>query len=206
MTELEKTLSLGLSMGRGTPGSKRQGGFSLFEMMVTLAVGLVMASVALPFVVGAVQRYRLNGIAQQTANLIDLARYSAIRLNKLTSLQSTAQNGNTILYVDIKGTAALDANDPMIVLPSDMQIANSDSLTPPSTSMGLGATISFTSSITFDYRGVVTNFPPGSTPGAYFLAIGYVAQAQYGTRAVTVTPMGQTKAWIAPASGTWTGM
>jgi prepilin-type N-terminal cleavage/methylation domain-containing protein len=193
-------------MGRGTPRSKRQGGFSLFEMMVTLAVGLVMASVALPFVVGAVQRYRLNGVAQQTANLVDLARYTAIRLNKLTSLQKTTQNGNTILYVDIKGTAALDANDPMIVFPSDMQIANSDALTPPSTSMGLGATTSFSTKITFDYRGVVYPNPGDAVGQAYFLAIGYVSQAQYGTRAVTVTPMGQTKIWTAPDGGTWTGM
>ena len=192
-------------MSRRTPRSVSQEGFSLFEMMVTLAVGLVMASLALPVVVGAIQRYRLNSVAQQTASLIDLARYSAIRLNKLTSLQKTTQNGNTVLYVDMKGTAVLDANDPMVVFPSDIQIANNDALTPGSTSMALGTTLGFTSSITFDYRGVV-NYPTGTQPGAYFLAIGYVSQAQYGTRAVTVTPMGQTKLWAAPASGTWSGM
>ena len=193
-------------MNRGTPRSTQRAGFSLFEMMVTLAVGLVMASVALPFIVGAVQRYRLNSLAQQTANLIDLTRYSAIRLNKVISLQKTTQNGNTILYVDMKGNAVLDANDPMVVFPSDMQIANGASLTPPSTSMGMGTTADFTSSIGFDFRGVVNNPPGGPVGQAYFLAIGYISQAQYGTRAVTVTPMGQTKTWIAPASGTWTGM
>jgi len=192
-------------MDRRTLRSVRHKGFSLFEMMVTVAVGLVLASVALPFVVATVQRYRLNSVAQQTASLIDLARYSAIRLNKVISLQKTAQNGNTVLYVDMNGNSALDTSDPMIVFPSDMQIANSDSLTPGSSSMGLGTTISFASSISFDFRGVLS-FPPGVTPGAYFLAIGYTSQAQYGTRAVTVTPMGQTKAWIAPPSGTWSGM
>ena len=203
MTELEKTLSLGLSMGRGALRSKRQRGFSLFEMMVTLAVGLVMASVALPFVVGAVQRYRLNGVAQQTANLIDLARYTAIRLNKLASLQKITQNGNTVLFVDLHNDPGnLHADDPMIVLPSDMQVANGDSLTPPSTSMGF-ATVDFAGTISFDYRGVLI-FPPGTS--AVFLALGYTSQAQYGTRALTVTPMGQTKIWTAPASGTWTGM
>jgi prepilin-type N-terminal cleavage/methylation domain-containing protein len=192
-------------MNRRTSRSVHQG-FSLFEMMVTLAVGLVMASVALPFIVGAVQRYRLNSVAQQTAILIDLTRYSAIRLNKIVSLKSVVQNGNTILYVDMNNNG-LDAKDPMVVLPSDMQIANSDALTPPSTSMGLGTTISFTNSISFDYRGVPLIYPPGSPVNqAYFLAIGYTSQAQYGTRAVTVTPMGQTKIWIAPTSGTWSGM
>lgn len=205
ITVLRDARSVGLSMNRRTLRSVRHHGFSLFEMMVTLAVGLVMASVALPFIVGAVQRYRLNSVAQQTATLIELTRYSAIRLNKIISLKSAVQNGNTVLYVDINNNG-LDAKDPMVVLPSDMQIANSDALTPPSASMGLGTTISYTNSMSFDYRGVVTNFPPGNGPAAYFLAIGYTGQAQYGTRAVTVTPMGQTKIWIAPPSGTWSGM
>lgn len=171
---------------------------------MTLAIGLVMASVALPFVVGAVQSYRLNSSAQQIASLIDLARYSAIRLNKLVNIQRTTQNGNTVLYVDLKGTG-FDANDPVVILPSDMQIATADPLTPNSSSMGLGTTTNFDTTITFDFRGVLY-LPPGSTMQPIFLAIGYASQAQYGTRAVSVTPMGQTKMWKAPPSGTWTGM
>ena len=190
-------------MRRRTSRSVPQTGFSLFEMMVTLAVGLVMASVAMPFVVGAVQRYRLNSVAQQTANLIDLSRYSAIRLNRLTSLQKTTQNGNIVLFVDLHNDNTLHSDDPMEVFPNDMQIANGDSLTPPATSMGLGTTVDFATTISFDYRGVV-NFPAGTS--AVFLAVGYTSQAQYGTRAVTVTPMGQTKLWTAADGGTWTGM
>ena len=192
-------------MNHRTPRSVWKTGFSLFEMMVTLAVGLVMASIALPFVVSTIQRYRLNSVAQQTANLIDLTRYTAIRLNKIVTLKSAVQNGSTVLFADVNNNG-LDSTDPMIVLPSDMQLANSDPLTPVTTSMGMGTTISFTNSMSFDYRGVVTNFPPGTNPGAYFLSIEYTAQAQYGTRAVTVTPMGQTKTWIAPPNGTWSRM
>ena len=72
--------------------------------------------------------------------------------------------------------------------------------------MGFGPTTSFTTSITFDYRGVVYPAPGNPASQAYFLAIGYVSQVQYGTRAVTVTPMGQTKLWAAPDGGTWSGM
>ena len=181
---------------------------------MTLAIGLILVGVALPIVVGAIQNYRLNGIAQQTASLIDLARYTAIRRNMVISLQKASstdlQNVNlsgTVLYVDVNGNGQLDANEPMLLIPSDMQISNGQTGTPDSTSMGFtGGTVDFTSSIAFDYRGVVVGFANGTSPAPYFLALAYTSQLQYGARAVTLTPMGQTKMWTAPNGGTWLGM
>ena len=180
---------------------------------MTLAIGLILVGVALPIVVGAIQNYRLNGIAQQTASLIDLARYTAIRRNMVISLQKASstdlQNVNlsgTVLYVDVNGNGQLDANEPMLLIPSDMQISNGQTGTPDSTSMGFsGGTVDFTSKIAFDYRGVV-NYPQGVALQPYFLALAYTNQLQYGARAVTLTPMGQTKMWTAPNGGTWSGM
>lgn len=180
-------------------------GFTLVEMVVTLAVGLILVSMALPVMIGAIQGYRLNSVAQQTANLIELTRYAAIRRNTIVSLHKTVQNGNTIFFVDLDGDGALDADEPMVMLPNDMQIANGQSLTPGPASTGLNNTQDFVDTITFDYRGTV-NFPVGGATGAYFLALGYTNQTQYGCRAITVVPMGQTKLWKAPAGGPWTGM
>jgi Tfp pilus assembly protein FimT len=174
-------------------------------MVVTLAIGLVLMSIALPVMVGAIQNYRLNSIAQQTANLIDLTRYTAIRRNTTVSLLSVVQNGNTIFFIDLDGNGTLGVGEPMVMLPNDMQIANGQPLTPDPTSMRLNNTQDFAGTITFDYRGTV-NYPIGGATGAYFLALGYTNQAQYGCRAVTVIPMGQTKTWKAPAGGTWMGM
>jgi prepilin-type N-terminal cleavage/methylation domain-containing protein len=181
-------------------------GYSLVEMMMTLAIGLVLVSVALPTMIGAIQGYRLNSVAQQVANLIELTRYTSIRRNMVVKLlKAPPQNGNTVLYVDLNGNATLDANEPMVMIPSDMQISNGQTGTPDATSMHIGSTIDFTTEIRFDYRGVV-NYPAGVGPGVYFLAIAYTNQLQYGARAVTVTPMGQTKAWKAPSGSAWTGM
>lgn len=179
-------------------------GYSLVEMMMTLAIGLVLVSVALPTMIGAIQAYRLNSSSQQVADLIELTRYTAIRRNSLMSLRSVARNGNTIFYIDLNGNAVLDANEPLVMLPSDMQLANGQSLTPDAASTGI-PTQDFAGQLTFDYRGTV-NYPPGGPVGAYFLALGYVNQSQYGCRAITLTPMGQTKVWKAPAGGTWSGM
>jgi prepilin-type N-terminal cleavage/methylation domain-containing protein len=180
-------------------------GYSLIEIVMTLAIGLILVSIALPTLVGAIQSYRLNSVAQQTANLIDLARYAAIRRNTIISLHKTLQNGNTVLFIDLDGDGQLGAGEPLVMLPSDMQIANGQPLTPGPASTGLNNTQDFTDTINFDYRGTV-NFQAGGGTGAYFLALGYTNQAQYGCRAVTVIPMGQTKLWKAPAGGTWTGM
>jgi type IV fimbrial biogenesis protein FimT len=183
----------------------RVAGYSLVEMMMTLAIGLILASIALPTMIGAIQSYRLNSAAQQVANLIELTRYTAIRRNSLMSLQMKVANGSTVFYVDLNGNGSLDPIEPMVLLPSDMQLANHQPLTPGAASTGLAPTQDFTSQITFDYRGTV-NFSGGGAIAAYFLALGYVNQAQYGCRAITLTPMGQSKMWKAPASGSWTGM
>jgi len=187
--------------------SPKIAGYSLIEMMVTLAVGLILVSVALPTMIGAIQSFRLNSTSQQIANLIELTRYTAIRRNAVMSMQMVVNNGSTIFYVDTNGNGLLDPSEPMVILPSDMQLANNQPLTPGPASTGLAPTQNFVSQINFDYRGTV-NYPPGSSTGAYFLAVGYTNQAQYGCRAITVTPMGQTKAWktVGYGPGTWTGM
>lgn len=172
---------------------------------MTLAVGLILVSVALPVLVGAVQSYRLNSIVQQAANFVELTRYTAIRRNAVVSMRQTTQNGNTVFFIDLKGDGTLDAGDPMLMLPSDMQLANGQSLTPDKSSIGMPGLQDFAGTITFDYRGTV-NYPSGGAIGPYFLALGYTTQTQYGCRAVTVIPMGQTKLWKAPQSGPWTWM
>jgi type IV fimbrial biogenesis protein FimT len=180
-------------------------GLTLVEMVMTLAIGLIMVSVALPVLVGAIQNYRLNSMAQQTANFVELARYTAIRRNTTVSMLQAPPNGNTVFYIDLNGNGKLDVGEPMLMLPSDMQIANGQSLTPDKASIGTPGLQDFAGTITFDYRGTV-NYPAGSPTGPYFLALGYTNQTQYGCRAVTVIPMGQTKLWKAPAGGPWTWM
>jgi Tfp pilus assembly protein FimT len=111
-------------------------GLTLVEMVMTLAIGLIMVSVALPVLVGAIQNYRLNSMAQQTANFVELARYTAIRRNTTVSMLQAPPNGNTVFYIDLNGNGKLDVGEPMLMLPSDMQIANGQSLTPDKAASG----------------------------------------------------------------------
>jgi prepilin-type N-terminal cleavage/methylation domain-containing protein len=184
----------------------RAAGYSLVEMMMTLAIGLILASVAMPMMIGAIQSYRLNSAAQQVANFIDLTRYTAIRNNKVTSLQSTVQNGITVLYIDLNGDGQMQASEPRIMLPSDIVFANGDSLMPSRASIGLANMQDFSNQITFDSRGVLNFGAGGIAPLPYFLALGFTTRVDSGYRAITVTPMGQTKMWRGPANGTWSAI
>jgi len=178
-------------------------GYSLVEMMMTLAIGLILVSVALPTMIGAIQGYRLNSVSQQVASLVELTRYTAIRRNSVVRARTTPDN--TVFFIDLNGNGTLDSGEPMVMLPSDMQLANGQCPKPDPKTPGLASTVDFAGQITFDYRGTL-NFPPGGQLVTYFLALGYTNQAQYGCRAITVTPMGQTKLWKAPDKAYWTGM
>jgi prepilin-type N-terminal cleavage/methylation domain-containing protein len=178
-------------------------GYSLVEMMMTLAIALILLSVAMPMMVGAIQGYRLNSAAQQVANFVDLARYTAIRNNKLVIVQADIKPTGVTLYMDFDGNATLGDNEPRIILPGDIVIANGDALLPDLKGLGLRTNIQdLTNQIKFDSRGVL-NFSGGVAPTSYFLALGFSTQVASGYRAVTVTPMGQTKMWKGPASGAW---
>jgi type IV fimbrial biogenesis protein FimT len=180
----------------------RVAGYSLVEMMMTLAIALILLSVAMPMMVGAIQGYRLNSAAQQVANFVDLARYTAIRNNRVVILQADVKPSGVTLYIDVNGNNQMEPNEPRIILPSDVVIANSDSLLPDRNSFGLRNLRDFSKQIAFDSRGVL-NFAGGIAPAPYFLALGFSTQVGSGYRAVTVTQMGQTKTWKGPASGTW---
>jgi len=177
-------------------------GYSLVEMMMTLAIALILLSVAMPMMVGAIQGYRLNSAAQQVANFVELARYTAIRNNKTVIVQSGVIAGRVTLYVDLNGNNQVDATEPRIILPGDIVIANGDALAPARNTIGLPNIQDFTTQITFDSRGVL-NFAGGIAPSSYLLVLGFSTQVSSGYRAVTVSPMGQTKMWKGPASGAW---
>lgn len=187
------------------PGSSvrhsKHAGFSLVEIVAAMAIGLILAAIAIPTIFNSLQQYRLNNAVQQSASLLQLTRYTAIRRNANTSLRSTTQAGNTILYVDLDNNSTLTPADPQILLPSDLQIANGQPQVPGGAGTGLPSPQDFTvvQKITFDSRGTV------DTTNAIFLAIAHKDQARYGARAVTVTKMGQTKTWIA-AGNAWRGM
>ena len=190
--------------------SSRQRGFSLLELVVALAIMLVLSAVAIPSIARSMRLYRLNVATTNLQNLVEVARYSAIRRNTEVDLRQAVVNGQTVFFVDLVGTAAAPAalanSDPQFYVPQGITIAPAGapaSTTALANTQALGA-----GCIGFNSRGVLTYANCGTaTPGVvWFLSIGLPTSVA-GYRAITVTAMGQTKAWTAAyGSTTWNNM
>ncbi|MBS0575911.1 MAG: GspH/FimT family pseudopilin [Proteobacteria bacterium] len=64
-----------------SPGRKAQGGFTLIELMITVLVGLVLLTLAVPSFDAAMVSGRINGQANELVATLQLARAEAIRRN-----------------------------------------------------------------------------------------------------------------------------
>jgi len=67
--------------------SWREYGFSLTELVVTLAVALILMAIGVPSFLRAYHSYLLTNAASQMADILRLSRYEAIRLNKQVNCQ-----------------------------------------------------------------------------------------------------------------------
>jgi hypothetical protein len=110
--------------------------------------------------------------------------------------------GQNLFYVDLLGTGNYVNTDPTYFLPSDMQLAPAASTTQLANIQALGVN----GCVGFDSRGTVTYATCGAgAPVVWFISIG-ITGANSGYRAITITPMGQAKAWTASPGGIWNTM
>ncbi len=174
-------------------------GFSLLELMIVLGIIMVISAIALPNVMSAYSQYRLNGAANQLSNLLQRARYEAIKNNTIIPCRMTVSNGITYFYIDLNGDSTMQNTEPQMNLPTDMEMSPANA--PSTASMNLGTTVVPSGSISFDGRGIV-NFG-GAAASNYATTMGYIGNAGRGFKAVSVTQLGKMKVWGASQNGTW---
>ena len=73
----------------------REGGFTLVELMVTVAVLAIMAGLAVPGFRATVNANRLTGSVNELVNALQTARMEAIRRNQRTAVCLSANAGTT---------------------------------------------------------------------------------------------------------------
>src|SRR5271155_2935428 len=94
----------------------RKNGFSLVELVLSLAVLLVITTLAVPVVVRSLQTYQLNSTASQLAGMLKFAKFDAIRQNTKVSCQ-IQQNGTTwLVWVDSNGDGQPNGAEPQMVI------------------------------------------------------------------------------------------
>lgn len=75
-------------------GSPRQAGFTLIELMVTIAVLAIVLGIAVPSFQGITNRNRLTAITNEVVGAVQLTRMEAIRRNQRVVMCPTT-NGST---------------------------------------------------------------------------------------------------------------
>src|SRR5208282_1078092 len=191
------------------PGSaKRQAGFSLTELVVALAVAVVLLAIGLPAFLRAYHSYELSNAATQTADILRLARYEAIRLNSPVQCVIRASGslpGYTNVWVDSNGNNVLDPTEKMLLLGPSGNLVEEGGV--PGTSSLITAAVNtvvptapspIASGVWFDARGAVK---PPSTVDVFFLGSALAPEAGY--RAVFLMPAGSIQIWTADAAGNW---
>ncbi len=189
---------------------KRHAGFSLTELVVTLAVALVLMAVGLPAFLRAYHSYQLTSAANEVKDILLLTRYEAIRLNKRVDCiiqPSGAFPGMTNLWADSNLNGTLDPTEKMALLGNSGNLV--DAGTVPGTATLIANAVSSVatnapspagSAIWFDARGAVSPPTPTSV-NVFYLASSVAPEAGY--RAVLLMPAGAIQVWTADATGNW---
>jgi prepilin-type N-terminal cleavage/methylation domain-containing protein len=187
-----------------------RGGFSLVELLLSVAVLLVMTTIAVPVIVRSLQTYQLNASASQLSGMLKFTKFEAIRRNTPVSCQIQQQGSNWLVWVDSNGNTLPDGAEPQMIVSGSFTLLPASSVPSPAPILAtLGPGTSSTpwtvlsgsnASVTYDQRGVLS-FPLGAT--VYALYLGSPINSSMGYRAVITLPSGAVQVWTSSAAGNW---
>jgi type IV fimbrial biogenesis protein FimT len=182
-------------------------GFSLVELVLSLAVLLVITTLAIPVVVRSLQNYQLNSTASQLAGMLKFAKFDAIRQNTSVSCQIKQSGANWIVWVDSNGDLIANGAEPQMIIGGSFTLLPAGSVpSPASITATLGPGFSHYSwvvlsgsntSIKYDQRGVI------DAGAVYALYLGSASDPNVGYRAIITMPSGAVQVWTADSTGNW---
>lgn len=188
-------------MKKHTNSKREMRGYSVVELLVSMAIISTLSAFAVPSLVRTYRSYQMDDTASQVASQLKFTRYEAIRRNNVMTCVDKTQNGYLTMFTDYNGNGTVQGTEKQIVFSGSATLVDAASV-PSSAALaavvGTGITLTTMSptngTITFDGRGAK------STAG---VTVYWVGNANYGWRAVTVMPSGSVQVW-SYATGTWT--
>jgi prepilin-type N-terminal cleavage/methylation domain-containing protein len=213
-----------------TASAKTTRGFSLLELLITVAIVMVVAGFAIPNFMATLHGARLKGGVTDFASLLQTARIKSVDDDRYYSTYVLAANGNNPQqgFVDIfpqnaDGTSgnagqAYKAGDPLVVISPEVVLkaqggapsiaALKLQLLPPTSPVVPQDESVAATAITFGPRGLPCKPLAGvcdtlGGPQAYWAFFQDSVTQNWG--AVTVTPAGRIQRWLfmGGANGTW---
>jgi len=204
---VEEEVDLGTNGTPKRPTARRDSGFSMLEMVLSLIVVMILAAIALPDFNRAYRVYQLNSSATRLAGLLKLTRFEGIRRNSVVSFQVQQTGTDWLAWSDPDNDGIADITEtqdpilaPITLLPAGAP-PSPDAITAALGGAALNTISGANATITFDQRGAVAAAGPGLT--IYVLYLGNAAYPDYGYRAVLLLPSGSTQVWSAPVGGPW---
>ena len=204
------------------PKFRAQKGFTLVELLVVIAIGLIVTGLAIPITRNALGNIHLRGSGTDYANLLQEARISAIKDNRLYSVRMDTTATPNFAYIDVlpknadgtSGSGSFTVGDPELLLAANVvQVPISST---PDAGTGLqtqvsgagGAALTDTyanaTPVTFTARGLpctpVSSPTTACSTAATAIFTAFVSCFQSNVtqqfEAVTVTPAGRVQTWV----------
>jgi len=173
-------------------------GLSVLELVVSLAITLVIAGMAISPITRTLKTYQLNSAANQLAGIIKFTRFEAIRRNtaiKCVNSQSAAY-AEANIWADNDGDGVEGATEKQILLNPNATLVSAG-VVPNTSALAAAASIPTltpispgSDAIKFDQRGAVVASPPA----VYVFYVGNTSPSG-GFRAVIVLPSGSVQVW-----------
>ena len=187
----------------GTNGRPPARGFSLWELLIVVAITLVVAAVAVPQLIAAAQSFKLRSTASGLSGLVQKGRMLAVARNGFYPLLTTT--GTMYVFIDVNGTGTMDttAENTSVLMPGSIAIDPSGS-NPSDTALKGSLNPVYASLPRFNPRGLPCFMVSGVCkvdPTQMYIT--YLRQDRAlgatGWAAVTVSPAGRAQVW------TWDG-
>jgi prepilin-type N-terminal cleavage/methylation domain-containing protein len=178
----------------------RQGGFSLIELMIVVAIVIMMAGVAMPPLLGAIAHAKLRGSSSDLSGLIQHSRMQAVKRNKTVTVHFVTIANIPFAVVKDVGDASLDlkGTDPQVQLgASGIQVAVPTGGVPPLTNAILSYTpLDLPDLVSFNPRGLPCKYAAGvCTTAGFVYYLSDTSRPNVWT-AVSISPGGRVKQWF----------
>ncbi len=197
--------------------SRRIGGFSMVELVVSMAVLMVLTAIAIPTLMRSFRTYQLNDAAGRFSDMLKFTRFEAVRRNTQLCflMQQNGPGAGWTLGTSSNCGAAFDANGKQQViagfatpLPANTaglpgqaaicgQLVNNGGPCLDDTSSGTN-----NATVQFDARGAI-RVGGNVAPRVFVFYFGSAGDPEFGYRAVILLPSGATQMWTGPKGGPW---